>query len=261
MVTARRSRARDIRRYVLGQVPSVRSLEARRTGFSATLAISARIRGKVRQSGTVVPGQGTYESCLRDRSADTSDLDVIGGEYRRVGTPTTRIPGLEDKQTCGSSSGAQLDYKNSDVQANDQGIAYPGDRGGCAISRHDQYASACAWIPDPHRAVAAAAGQQVAAVDGDRAHRVDPVLVGFQDSVLLTGGRVPDPHRAVGAGSARGRFPVGARGPDTRRGAVIPGIAWLRFQIRGWASPRSWAATGSLLPGKPHEARQNATRI
>ena len=60
--------SREIRLNVLEQVPSVRLLEARRTGSSAALAISGRIRGEVQQSGTVAPGQGRYESGLRDRS-------------------------------------------------------------------------------------------------------------------------------------------------------------------------------------------------
>ncbi len=41
-------------------------------------------------------------------------------------------------------------------------------------------------VPDPHRPVVAAAGQQVLAVHGDRAHRVDPVLVAFQDGALAS---------------------------------------------------------------------------
>ena len=60
--------SREIRLNVLEQVPSVRLLEARRTGSSAALAISGRIGGEVQQSGTVAPGQGRYESGLRDRS-------------------------------------------------------------------------------------------------------------------------------------------------------------------------------------------------
>ena len=52
-------------------------------------------------------------------------------------------------------------------------------------------------VPDPDRAVVAAAGPQPLAVDGDRAHGVDPVLVAFQGGVLLAGGGVPDPHRPV----------------------------------------------------------------
>ena len=41
-------------------------------------------------------------------------------------------------------------------------------------------------VPDPHRAVVAAAGQQLPAVDGDRAHRPDPALVAFQGGAFAS---------------------------------------------------------------------------
>ena len=58
-------------------------------------------------------------------------------------------------------------------------------------------------VPDPHRAVAAGAGQQLLAGHGDRAHRPDAALVAFQDGALLAGSGVPDPHGAVAAGAGQ----------------------------------------------------------
>ena len=63
-------------------------------------------------------------------------------------------------------------------------------------------------IPDPHRLVVAAAGQQVPASHGDRAHRIDLALVAFQGADRLAGGRIPDPHRLVVAAAGQ-QVPAG----------------------------------------------------
>jgi hypothetical protein len=50
-------------------------------------------------------------------------------------------------------------------------------------------------VPDPHRPVPTAVGQQGAAVNGEGTHRIDPPGAAMQDGLLGAGDRVPDPHR------------------------------------------------------------------
>lgn len=62
-------------------------------------------------------------------------------------------------------------------------------------------------VPDPHSPVVAAAGQQLSAVDGERAHRSDRVLMAYQGADLLASAGVPDPHRLVVAAVTSCKLP------------------------------------------------------
>lgn len=55
------------------------------------------------------------------------------------------------------------------------------------------------WVPDPYRLVVTDAGEQLAAIHGDRAHRPDRVTLALQGAGQLAGGEVPDPYGPVAA--------------------------------------------------------------
>ena len=95
-------------------------------------------------------------------------------------------------------------------------------------------------VPQPHRPVVAAAGQQPA-VRGER-HAIDPAGVAFEGGGGLAGGRVPQPHRPVVAGAGQ-QPPV--RGERHRRRPS-------RCGLRGW--PAGWPVAGShsrTVPSSP----------
>ena len=113
-------------------------------------------------------------------------------------------------------------------------------------------------IPDPHRTVAAAAGQQGAAFVGESAQRSDRGGVAFKDGDPGPGSRVPDPHLAIAlAAGQQGAAIVGesAQGLDRagvafKDGEPVPVAA---SQIRTLPSPSPLASTARPSWVKAHK--------
>ena len=91
------------------------------------------------------------------------------------------------------------------------------------------------WGPRSAPLVVAAAGQQLAPGDGDRAHRIDPVLVAFQ---VVRCSPVWGPRSAPCG--RRCRWPAGRTGDGDRAHAVDP--SWWPSR-----SVRCWPVSGSQI--------------
>jgi len=73
------------------------------------------------------------------------------------------------------------------------------------VSGYRHQRSSGGRVPDPHRAVIAAAGQHRPAIHGHRPHRFHRAPTAVPLGNPLTGGRVPDPHRAIVAAAGQHR--------------------------------------------------------
>ena len=112
-------------------------------------------------------------------------------------------------------------------------------------------------VPQPHRAVAAAAGQG-RAVRAER-HRAHLAEAGERAADLPAGGHVPQPHRAV---RRRSSPPLARVLPSGLNATAFTGLAWpVRTAIPGRVAAASIAYRASLEGSMRHAATLNSLDV